>query len=138
MTNIPQSIQNSTVVHVSDRTPGMFQHGDERDTARMTVSRNPRWKARSAGGYQSNGLGARRTNMSYMPGLGSTFTDMRDALLNRASSLLDPTAAAAAPAAQAQQAAPYVAPSAGMPKWVLPAGIAAVAVLGFILLKNKK
>jgi hypothetical protein len=150
MTNIPQSIQNSTVVQVSDRTPHMFQHGDESDTAKITVSRDPRWKSRSGGGYQSNGLGARRSNMSYVPGLGSTWTDIRDALLAKGTAMVTGSAAppssvqVQAPAAiapqtvtQAQQVT-YAAPSSSMPKWLLPAGIAAAAAVAFFALSKKK
>lgn len=135
-TNMSQSTQNATVVRVNDRTPPMFQHSDEQDTASRLRSKNPGWLGRSAGGYQSNGLGARRTSMAYnagnvIPGIGSWFTDIRDAVASNVSQAVG---------VQAPVAAAVVAtPAAGAPKWLLPAiGIAAAGLLALVVMRKKR
>jgi hypothetical protein len=142
----PQSTQNASVVQVNDRTPGMFKHSDEHDTAARTVSAHPGWRARSAGGYQSNGLGARRRNMAYkagnvLPGLGSTWTDIRDAIKNTAANMIDATTGVSTqpPAAPAAPAVTYVPAASTVNKWLIPAGIAvAVGIAALVLMRRKR
>lgn len=139
-TNMSQSTQNATVVRMNDRTPPMFQHSDEQDTAGRTQSQHPGWRGRSAGGYQSNGLGARRTSMNYnagVAGVGSWFTDIRDAVTSTVSQAVGvpaPAQAASAPAPVAM-----IAPVSSTPKWILPAlGVAAAGLLALLVLRKKR
>ncbi len=139
----PASMQTASTVQVNDRTPGVFKHQSEHDTAKRVVSSHPGWRGRSGGGYQSNGLGARRTNMAYrnagsvLPGLGSWFTDIRDAVTTTAAEALGVPKPVAAPA-PVQQAAVYIPPASTVNKWLIPAGIAVVGLVAALVLLRRK